>query len=1011
VITPRTTRLVRVADLEAFRDAAVALATAGEPFAARDRLVVVPTRAASIHLLRTIEDRLLPENGALLLPDLVTPSEIVDAFAARLPDGPPALSAPEREVLLGAACRAVAAGGVEPPFGLRPGLVAEALRFYDELRARQKEVDTFERLTLGALEPGAAYDRGAERLVRQTRFLVAAFREFEARSRDAGTDQHALRARIVRETAARPIADVVLTVTDRASDPHGLMPADWDLLTRVPGLEQLTILVTDGALAGTLHERLHTLLPGIEEVRFAIDEGGHSSPRLLPPELHVARDREEEVAQFARRVKAVARRDDAPSLDRFALVVRQRLPYVYVAREVLRSAGIPSQTVDSLPLAAEPYAAAADLVLSLVSSNFARGASVALLRSPHFWRHDVAGNALDPADVDALDRALGEAGYLGDADALSRLIESWRKASPERGRASRALRAAGPLQAIVAELLPLRSAAPVAEHLQRLIAFLTQPGRSGAGHGDGGHAASRPTGSGRLLPRPTEESAVDERERRARAAVLGTLAALRDAHARFDATPMEFDDLAALVRRWIDSHTFAPRAGERGVHIVDADSARFGAFDEVQLAGLVDGEWPERPRHNIFYSTSLLRELGWPLEKERLDGARAAFADLLRLPRTVVSASTFSLEADALVSPSPFVDEIAKAELPVLDEAAPPVREFDYELLGDEPASRPERDARGWMIDRGLEPDVRAWAKRRLAALPGDDPAFHGQTQPHRPEAYSLSALERYQDCPFKYFAADVLRLEEPVEDEPSLSPRARGRFIHEVFERFFQAWDAGGFGTISPDRMDEARTLFASIAEPLLARLPDSDAALERTRLFGSAISVGIVDVVLGLEASRPVAVEERWLEYRLKGEFSLAPDEDDRRVRLIGVADRIDLMRGRKLRVIDYKSGQAPNPKRALQVAIYALCAQERLGERDGAPWAVDEATYVSFSGRRPLAPVVKRGEKDGREALLDARERLFTVVQGVETGTFPPRPEEVSICRYCAYSTVCRKDYVDA
>jgi ATP-dependent helicase/DNAse subunit B len=50
--------------------------------------------------------------------------------------------------------------------------------------------------------------------------------------------------------------------------------------------------------------------------------------------------------------------------------------------------------------------------------------------------------------------------------------------------------------------------------------------------------------------------------------------------------------------------------------------------------------------------------------------------------------------------------------------------------------------------------------------------------------------LERYQDCPFRFFASDVLKLEEAPEDESMLSPRARGRFIHEVFERFFEAWD-----------------------------------------------------------------------------------------------------------------------------------------------------------------------------------------------------------------------------
>src|SRR5688572_24422649 len=46
VITPRTTRLVRVPDLHTFRQAIVELACDGAPLEARDRLIVVPTRAA-----------------------------------------------------------------------------------------------------------------------------------------------------------------------------------------------------------------------------------------------------------------------------------------------------------------------------------------------------------------------------------------------------------------------------------------------------------------------------------------------------------------------------------------------------------------------------------------------------------------------------------------------------------------------------------------------------------------------------------------------------------------------------------------------------------------------------------------------------------------------------------------------------------------------------------------------------------------------------------------------------
>ena len=125
------------------------------------------------------------------------------------------------------------------------------------------------------------------------------------------------------------------------------------------------------------------------------------------------------------------------------------------------------------------------------------------------------------------------------------------------------------------------------------------------------------------------------------------------------------------------------------------------------------------------------------------------------------------------------------------------------------------------------------------------------------------------------------------------MSPRARGRFIHEVFQRFFEAWDSRGGGAITADRLDEARALMTEVAEPLLARLPEADAALERTRLFGSAISTGSVEIVLGHEAAAPADVRERWLEYRLEGEFALgAPD--GRKVALKGVADRIDLLSG---------------------------------------------------------------------------------------------------------------------
>ena len=975
MISPRTTRLVRVPDLHTYRQATVDLAGGGTPFEARNRLVVVPTRAAAAYLLRSIEGRLLAPDAALVLPDLITPGELARRLGERLRH-PVLLTDTEREVLAGVACRTAIEEGSEPPFRLRAGLIAEIVRFYDALQRNLKSVDTFERHVLGALEPGAAEDRGAERLVRQTRFLVAVFRHLERLVEMTDRiDDHVLRRQLIGEPASDPWRHVVLAVGDDASDRQGLFPADWDLLTRVPGLERIDLVATDAMVAGAFHQRIHQWLPGIEETRVPIDHR-RPPPVLLVPTgdalTHTARDREEEIAGFAHWVRREMRSTDPGAISgvgQMALVVRRPLPYVYLAQEVLRSAGIPSQMFDALPLASEPYAAALDLVIGFVRGHCGRGPAIALLRSPHF-RFGPDDAPLTPYEVAALDRALSEAGYLGDIDALERLVAAWGEAKSGT-QPQKAFRAAEAVVEAARQLAPLRSAAPCAEQLTSLLAFLRRYER---------------------LPGPDDP--LRPRLLRGRAAVLDALTSLGDAYARFDPLAVDFDAVAAVIRRWIEAHTFAPRTGEDGVHLVDAESARFGDFEGVQLAGLVDGEWPDTPHRNIFYPPSLLRELGWPAESERLEGVRASFSDLLRLPSSRLVVSTFTLENDAVVVPSTLVDSLQAAGLETSEEAIPAVRIFDYEALGLDPV---ETSHLGSIACAAAARRIGAAGRRRA-----------GDTSGHATAAYSLSALERYQDCPFKFFAADVLELEEPPEDEPMLSPRARGKFVHEVFQRFFEAWDARGHGTITVDRVDEARALFQDVTGPMLARFSEAEALLERARLFGTAVSIGIVDVVIGLEASRQAPVRERWLEYRLEGEFSLGVP-GGRRVPLKGVADRVDLLEGDRLRVIDYKSGYPPNPKRALQAPIYALCAQERLAERDGRPWYVDEAAYVAFAGKRPLVPVVRTGAIDGDDVLARARTRVMDVVDNIGRGEFPPRPYDSRICSYCAYPSVCRKDYV--
>jgi RecB family exonuclease len=447
--------------------------------------------------------------------------------------------------------------------------------------------------------------------------------------------------------------------------------------------------------------------------------------------------------------------------------------------------------------------------------------------------------------------------------------------------------------------------------------------------------------------------------------------------------------------------------GGAGLQIVDAQAARFGDFDDVQLLGLIDGEWPERVRRNVLYPSSLLNQLE-PLpigpdparrEHDALNAARAAFKDLLQLAQRHVRVSTFVLENDAVVEPSILLDDVAA--VPFVHQAAidPPVRVFQSEALSREPR-RPDV----------LPEAARAWALARLGEAP-DRQRFQGDAGAWTLPRVSVSRLERYLDCPFRFFASEVLRLEEQPEDEDTRTPLERGRFLHELFERFFAEWQQRGHQRIDATLLAEARALFTTICEDTLATLSPAEAALERTRLLGSAVNPGIAHRVFAMEAERAIDVVERLLEFPLQGDFRFrARDGSERTVTLSAKTDRIDLLADGTLRVIDYKSKKTPDLKIALQLPIYSHCARGSLEERRGRRWTLREALYVSFEGERAVVPLNKPAGPPIDELIEAAQDRLLSTLDRIAEGRFPPQPSKKSICGFCPYGAVCRLEYVE-
>jgi RecB family exonuclease len=977
-------KIVRARDLAAFREALVELALEGTATDARRRAVLLPTRASAELLRQTIESRLGQGRGAAVaLPDFLTRTELLERMVGALAGQWRLLGRAEREVLLERAARHTARRPrmVRAPFHLRPGLVAAMLEFYDELRRRQRTVRRFAGALFDQLKVERGTDRGSEGLIQQTSFLGLSFLAYErAVAACGGMDEHALRMALLDEQPPLPYSHIVIGVADHPSDLRGLWPSDFDLLGRLRHLARIDIVVTDGAHDAGFRERVEGELPGIEEDRRT---ASYPTPVLVRPDTAdgerlccVSRDREEELRDVARAIRERAAATGGALRERTAIVFHRPLPYLYLSQQVLTEARVPYQAFDALPLAAEPYAALLDLVMTAARTGGTRESSVELLRS-RLLSVLVDGVPVPAAAASALDQVLTERRTTGEAATFADEVAAYFRspgASRQLSEPAAAL-AAGGAASVARALRDFRDGATASDQVRALILFLRR--------------YERPPDAGG--PRR-------ERHLRARTAVQGALESLAEAYERHDNERRRHEDITSAIRHAIEAQTFTPRRGAAGVHLVDAVAARFGEFDHVHLVGLVETDWPERPRRNIFYTTGLLSALGWPQQPDQARVERAAFADLLGLPARTLQLSAFQLEGDSIVALSPMVELARDA---AARPAPPPVRRrvFDDEVLTTAPLSA-----------LPIDPGAADWLRLRHARPDITGPRFGGSVGPQPPQRYRVSRVDHYVDCPFKYFAENVLGLPEERDEAAGLTPLERGLLVHTLFERFYRSWDANPGGAITAATLPEALARFTQLTEDALARLPEADRVLERTRLLGSLVATGLAERVFELEADAGGRIDRRLLESDLRGTFTfpLLGGLKSRAVEIHGKADRIDVFDDGTLRVVDYKLSRLPDMDSSIQIAVYAHAARQMLEAADGRPYRIAAAMYLAFGDEDRFEGSL--GNRDRRAAdVVEARVGEFAgIIDRIESGEFPPMPRRTSECQWCRYAGVCRKEY---
>jgi RecB family exonuclease len=924
---------------------------ARDPLALASALVLVPTAAASHLFRRSLDDALLQKRSAAILPTIATPaslvSDLVERSGGRIRLVDPLL----REALLERAFEEAKAEGAVPPFVVRSGLAIHVLAFYDDLLSRSPSggLEPFFAAALEELD--APDDEGATKLVAETRFLQASLDRYQRGLTSLGlVDPPQARLRLRDEPF--PYRQVL------ALGSETLAPIDLELLGSAPGIDLVTVAVVESS-----EEIPETLARRASTVR-AFPGEPPAPPRLLaPPEASgsglsfVARDREEALRDVTRLLKLLEDDGRLPPLHRIAIVVPRPLPYLYLAKKVLSEAGVPFQLQDSFPLATEPYLAAVDVVLELVATRAHREAVLALLRSPFF-----AFASVSPAEVAAFDE----------------LTQRFREpGGVERWRALHARLARPPLQPSlpgIGEGSSGRALAAIAAivHANEALTVLGETGPVSAKI-DGLRSFLRSFGRPLEDVVPSSDADEDSRPYRARAALDSILERFQRAAELVGDPDLDLHGFRDKLRRAIESHTFALRTGTGGVQVVDARSAAFGSFDLVVLVGLNEGEWPARSDRNIFYPQWLLRDFGWPSDRELLARERRRFTGLLGLSSKRVALFRHQLEDETPTVASPFLDDAA-ASFGGDGRSSEHVGARLSEIL----VSRAEALRHGL-----VSPPADLVRSRR----PGEVGGRLTVSEPVSP-----TALELYLRCPFKYFSQHLLGLEEEEDVDETLTPLEHGRILHELLKDAFDEWDRGREAPrpIEPESYDEALALFRRVALP---KIPPEHRGIEMERLFGGAGELGAIPWLLRSEMSRgrPTRrlVEQAFQSALRVDEGPLG--EKPWYVRIKGRVDRADVDEDGFLHVLDYKSGRAPAPSVTLQVPLYAMCLATELSI------PVREATYLSFRDRKSTS----------RADFGKAQELLVRSFGAIQEGRFGPRPYQVHLCNSCGFVGVCRKE----
>jgi ATP-dependent helicase/nuclease subunit B len=531
--------------------------------------------------------------------------------------------------------------------------------------------------------------------------------------------------------------------------------------------------------------------------------------------------------------------------------------------------------------------------------------------------------------------------------------------------------------------------------------------------------------------------------------VLRVLADLRPMAAVGPVSLAEVRDVLADRLAALEVEPPAHRYGR--VFVCSPDQVRGRAFRVGFVPGLAERLFPQKLREDPLLLDDLRREVGGELtlQDDRAEHERL----LLRLAVGMATERLYvsfprieTAEARARV-PSFYALEVMRAvtgripdhqqlELEALEEAnaslawpAPQrpedaIDDFEHDLSVLRLLMRSEDDVKGhahYMLrlnDYVRRSASERWARARspwshydglVRVTEATRPFLQSQRLGARP--YSVSALQNYAYCPYRFLLSAMYHLEPLEEPEPleRMDPLTKGSLFHEVLAEFFRA--------LQPRKMEIATIPLDAVLEVLDSTL--TRIAANYAELLAPAVDRVWQDEIASMRTdlhiwARELATSAGWEPWLSEFAFGLPdlPGRDpnsrrepvtiDGRFILRGSVDLVERKPGTKiLRVTDHKTSKNRSERgsiighgQQLQPVIYSLAVEAATG------CTVESArfSYCTTAGgfTEHNVPINERTRGMGIEA-------LEIIDRAVALGMLPPAPAEKA-CAFCDFLPVC-------